>query len=134
MLDDILTVIGPRDDDGTTFEQAWTIMWRPFSPRAWTFLFLTALCIGGLRAWISYHFTKPWSWHQFRDNLLGDYVHSHVYTAANTGDGTVARFQDPSELRRLNTYLSNGAKIVFVIVILYYEVSEWFGFIVGNVH
>ncbi len=114
-------MIGPRDEDGTTFQRAWTTIWRPFSRQAWVLLFLIAVFVVVMRIWIAYHFTIPWSWHQFHDNFLGDYEHAQVYS--ELGRGRVARFRDPFELRRLNSYLSNGSKIVFVIVILYYEIS-----------
>ena len=84
-------------------------------------LFLTALCVALMRVWIAYHFTIPWSWYKFRDNFLGDYDPAQAYFEPGRERG--ARHSDPSELRRLNTYLSNGSKIVFVVVILYYEIS-----------
>ncbi len=84
-------------------------------------LFSSALGVALMRAWVAYHFTVPWSWHKFRDNFIGDYDPSQAYFQPRQTRG--ARDSDPSELRRLNTYLSNGCKIVFVIVILYYEIS-----------
>ena len=124
LMEDHLIIIGPRNDDRMSWASAWDALWRPFTTKAWAMLIFTLLSVVFLRVWISYHFTTPFTWHHFRDNLLGDYIHSHtapIYQRPT--DVPVARHLDPAELRRLNSYTTNGVKMLFILVLLYYEIA-----------
>ncbi len=123
LLEDRLIIIGPRNDDRVSWANAWEALWRPFTTKAWVMLFLTTGSVIFLRVWISFHFTDPFTWQQFRDNLLGDYIHTNIGNANRVANAAVERHKDPAELRRLNSYISNGVKILFVIIILYYEIA-----------
>lgn len=127
LMSDKTVVIGPRNDDRVSWKSAWDALWRPFTTKAWAMLIFTLLSVVFLRVWISYHFTTPFTWQHFRDNLLGDYIHANtaMYPRRRRSGSSIARHRDPAELRRLNSYTTNGVKMLFILVLLYYEVSSF---------
>ena len=132
LLEDKLIIIGPRNDDRVSLASAWDALWRPFTTRAWALLIFTLVSVVFLRVWISYHFTTPFTWRNFRDNILGDYIHSRMAPIyQQPSDVPVARHLDPAELRRLNSYTMNGVKLLFVLVVLYYNIAV-VGFVFQN--
>jgi len=123
LLEDELVIVGPRVDDNATWSNAWAAMWRPFTTKAWLMLIMTILFVLFLRVWVSYFFTEKspkFKWSQFRDNFIGDY---DDLKGARNRQIRAPKHHNRMEAKRLNTYLSNGLGIFFVITILYYEIA-----------
>lgn len=114
LLYDQLQVLGPHQ--ASSFRDSWDVIWKPFTWKAWVFVFMCIMGHGFARFWMSFHFTvystRGFSWRQLRARLLGQY-----YPETSLQD------ENEENWKHMEAMWSLIAKLFVAIMLVLWEVA-----------
>lgn len=116
-LESDIVVIGPSTRKETTMREAVISVVQPFETLTWVLIVCVILTFIATRLFIALVFTSPWSFPMFLENLMDGFL------PERSTNSVLEDTNKQAERRYLNSIWFSGAKIFFIIFILFYELA-----------